>query len=104
MESDRDDLVHWCHGAPGMALLFTKAFLISNQNKYLEAAENACEFIWHRGLLKKGPGLCHGIAGNGYSFLKLYNVTKVCLFAKLCHSGNFSVVVIAKPLIFIEIF
>ena len=43
-----------------------------------------------RGLLKKGYGLCHGIAGNAYVFLELYKTTndlqwlhrsiKVCLF------------------------
>ena len=35
------------------------------------------EVIWTRGLLKKGEGLCHGSAGNGYAFLHLYQVTKV---------------------------
>lgn len=24
----------------------------------------------------EGPGICHGIAGNGYSFLSLYRVTE----------------------------
>ena len=31
--------------------------------------------VWKYGLLKKGPGICHGIAGNGYGFLCLYRVT-----------------------------
>lgn len=31
--------------------------------------------IWHRGLLRKGPGLCHGVSGNGYAFLLLYRLT-----------------------------
>ncbi len=35
------------------------------------------EVIWSRGLLKKGWGLCHGTAGNGYAFIHLYQITKV---------------------------
>ena len=36
--------------------------------------------IWFlfRGLLKKGPGLCHGVAGSGYVFLLMYRLTR-CL-------------------------
>ncbi|KAF5270875.1 hypothetical protein FQA39_LY08320 [Lamprigera yunnana] len=50
---DAHELVHWCQGAPDMA-----------------------DLEWHKGLLKKGPGICHGIAGNGYLFLLLYRLTK----------------------------
>lgn len=31
---------------------------------------------WDRGLLKKGSGLCHGTAGNGYCLLRLYKTLK----------------------------
>ena len=41
------------------------------QPKYLAAARRCADVVWHRGLLKKGDGLCHGIAGNAYSFLAL---------------------------------
>lgn len=27
------------------------------------------------GLLRKGPGICHGVAGSGYVFLLLYRLT-----------------------------
>jgi DUF1680 family protein len=30
---------------------------------------------WNAGPLAKGYGLCHGTAGNGYAFLKLYRRT-----------------------------
>src|SRR5437588_452003 len=30
---------------------------------------------WRAGPLTKGPGLCHGTAGNGYAFLRTYAVT-----------------------------
>ena len=45
-------------------------------DKYLMAAKKAGEVTWQRGLLKKGPGLCHGVSGNGYAFLHLYQVSK----------------------------
>lgn len=69
-------LVHWCHGAAGVNLLFLKAYLIFNEPKYLAACKAAADLIWGKGLLRKGPGICHGIAGNGYAFLMLYKVTK----------------------------
>jgi hypothetical protein len=33
------------------------------------------ELTWHAGPLAKGPGLCHGTAGNGYALLKLFERT-----------------------------
>jgi hypothetical protein len=33
------------------------------------------ELTWRAGPLRKGPGLCHGTAGNGYAFLKLFERT-----------------------------
>jgi len=33
------------------------------------------ELTWEAGPLRKGPGLCHGTAGNGFAFLKLYQRT-----------------------------
>src|SRR6185503_10034546 len=33
------------------------------------------ELTWRAGPLAKGPGLCHGTAGNGYAFLKLLDRT-----------------------------
>ena len=43
--------------------------------EYLEAAKKSCDVIWKRGLLKKGYGLCHGISGNAYAFLAMYQET-----------------------------
>ena len=76
--SERDRLVHWCHGAPGLCLLLIIAAkrLGSNESllsqRYLQKAITiATNVIYPRGLLKKGVGLCHGIAGNGYVLLQL---------------------------------
>jgi len=35
------------------------------------AAFEAGEVVWQRGVILKGNGLCHGLSGNGYTFLTL---------------------------------
>jgi hypothetical protein len=67
----RPFLLQWCHGAPG---LITSLATLSDQrlDKTLLAAG---ELTWMAGPLRKGPGLCHGTAGNGYAFLKLFERT-----------------------------
>lgn len=69
-------LVHWCHGAPGIALLLAKAHQAYGGDKYLNACVEIGDLVWKKGLLRKGPGLCHGVAGNGYVSLMLYRLTK----------------------------
>lgn len=68
-------LLHWCHGAPGVIYLLIKAYILFKEEKYLAACHLAADLIWKRGLLKKGPGTCHGIAGNGYVSLVMYRFT-----------------------------
>lgn len=68
-------LVHWCHGAPGTIYLMAKAYLVYKDPKYLNACVRAGELVWEKGLLRKGPGICHGVAGNGYVFLLLHRLT-----------------------------
>ena len=63
VRDDWNELVHWCHGAPGVVYLLTKAYLIWKEEKYLQAAVRCGEVVWKKGLLRKGPGICHGIAG-----------------------------------------
>lgn len=58
-----DELVHWCHGAPGVVYLLAKAYLTWKDDKYLQAAKRCAELTWQKGLLRKGPGICHGVAG-----------------------------------------
>jgi lantibiotic modifying enzyme len=68
--SGSDRLVQWCHGAPGHILLLVKANKIFENEHYLQRARQiADEVVWPRGLLRKGFGLCHGIAGNAYALL-----------------------------------
>jgi hypothetical protein len=62
-------LVHWCHGAPGVLLSLAQAPASPELDVLLRAGG---ELIWRAGLLLKGPGLCHGTAGNGYALLALH--------------------------------
>ncbi len=63
----------WCHGAPGMvASLATVAPGDRDLGDVLMAGG---ELTWRAGPLTKGPGLCHGTAGNGFAFLKLFQRT-----------------------------
>jgi hypothetical protein len=66
--AERLDRVQWCHGAPGVVAtvgdLMPRDLLLGG-----------AELTWRAGPLAKGPGLCHGTAGNGYAFLRAYAVT-----------------------------
>lgn len=72
--SESDRLVHWCHGAPGVALTLVKAAEVFGEEEFLQAAMDAGEVVWNRGLLKR-VGICHGISGSTYVFLSLYRLT-----------------------------
>ncbi|CAK5123820.1 unnamed protein product [Meloidogyne enterolobii] len=52
------------------------AHLVFGEEKYLEAAKRCGNLIWKKGILAKGPGICHGIAGSGYGLLLLYRFTR----------------------------
>ncbi|KAK4884039.1 hypothetical protein RN001_000310 [Aquatica leii] len=81
----KNELLHWCHGAPGIIYLMAKAYLTWTEDKYLQSCKKMGEIVWRKGLLKKGPGLCHGIAGNAYVFLLLYRLTNE---QKYLHRAN----------------
>ncbi|EFN72970.1 LanC-like protein 1 [Camponotus floridanus] len=91
-----DKLIQWCHGAPGISILFCLAYKVFEDNTFLETAIRCGEVTWERGLLKKGYSICHGVAGNGYTFIYLFQQTKdvkylyrACKFAEWCfHYGS----------------
>src|SRR6266536_3427584 len=62
--------VQWCAGGPGIVI---------GAADYLdeELLLAGAELPWHAGPsnLEKGPGICHGTAGNGYAFLKAFERT-----------------------------
>jgi Lanthionine synthetase C-like protein len=59
--------VQWCAGSPGIVI---SAFRYLDEELLVAGAE----LPWRTGppTLEKGPGICHGTAGNGYAFLKIY--------------------------------
>lgn len=63
--------IQFCHGAPGFVICLGD--LPTGELDELLIA--AGETVWAAGPLVKGPGLCHGTAGNGYAFLKLHRRT-----------------------------
>ena len=64
-------LMQWCHGAPG--IITALADFPVGQDPQLDAMLLAAgEAVWAAGPLAKGPGLCHGTAGNGQAFLVLH--------------------------------
>ena len=85
----RDELVHWCHGAPGWILVFTHPLIQNHHFNFcpqltskrvdmlgLEIALKMGNCVWKKGLLKKGLSLCHGIGGNGLALKRLYSATR----------------------------
>ena len=71
--------VQWCHGPPGLLLLGAAAE--ASPHGVLQGAmdrgrlDAAAERVWRAGLLRKGLGLCHGIAGNAYALLAHWRAT-----------------------------
>lgn len=64
---DKDELVQFCHGAPGFVV---SLWALGNKGLFPElemtgdVIGKAGKAIWERGLLTKEPCLCHGITGN----------------------------------------
>ena len=67
-------LVQWCHGSPGMVTGLAD-FPVGRSAAMDALLIKAGNTVWNAGPLNKGAGLCHGTAGNGYTFLKLYRRT-----------------------------
>jgi hypothetical protein len=65
--------LQWCHGAPGIICALAGAPKRAELDALLLAGG---ELTWTAGPLKKGAGLCHGTAGNGWAFLKLHKRTR----------------------------
>lgn len=67
-------LIQWCHGAPGV-ITSLRSFPVHRSPRVEALLVAGGELIWDAGPLKKGPGLCHGTAGNGFAFLVLHRRT-----------------------------
>jgi len=62
-----------CHGAPGIVSFIASAPFSTPE--FEELLRGGGDITWTAGALAKGSNLCHGTAGNGYTFLKLYKRT-----------------------------
>jgi Lanthionine synthetase C-like protein len=69
----REIRTQWCHGAPG--IVTSLAAIARGDTELTELLSAGGELTWRAGPLAKGPGICHGTAGNGYAFLKLFERT-----------------------------
>ncbi|PFH51631.1 hypothetical protein AMATHDRAFT_142153 [Amanita thiersii Skay4041] len=82
-----NELVQWCHGAPGIMMLLSRVLQIVKRQqgpsvvdeemktKIARALHRAAKLVYRQGLLRKGVGLCHGTAGSIYALLAAYDVT-----------------------------
>jgi lantibiotic modifying enzyme len=66
-------LVQYCHGAPGIIAAFADSPFSTPELERL--LRRGGDLVWQAGPLAKGSNFCHGTAGNGYAFLKLYKRT-----------------------------
>ena len=64
--------LQWCHGAPGIV---TSLATLPREPELDELLLAGGELTWAAGPLRKGAGLCHGTAGNGFALLKLFTRT-----------------------------
>ena len=71
LESEGEIRLQWCCGTPG---------IVTSAASYLaeELALAGAETVWQAGPHgpEKGACICHGTAGNGYAFLKLFERTQ----------------------------
>ncbi|KAK7689419.1 hypothetical protein QCA50_007211 [Cerrena zonata] len=80
---EKNRLVHWCHGAPATLILFATILrrfdsassplalpptLVTSLRKSLALGAN---LVYTQGLLRKGVGICHGVAGSVYTLLSV---------------------------------
>lgn len=93
LSAEANPLVQFCHGAPGAAIVFAFAAQELQVEQYRDAAVRFGEVTYEYGLLRKGPGLCHGIAGNGWVMLSMLRLTaepvwlvRACQFAHAIRS------------------
>jgi hypothetical protein len=66
-------------GKSQISYIYILFFLIQvfGHEEYLQTALKCGDVVWRRGLLTKGYSICHGVAGNAYTFLVLYQLTGV---------------------------
>uniref|UniRef100_D8QM16 Squalene cyclase N-terminal domain-containing protein n=1 Tax=Schizophyllum commune (strain H4-8 / FGSC 9210) TaxID=578458 RepID=D8QM16_SCHCM len=73
---DKNELIQWCHGAPGILMLLCRSLRHPSASRYnhilpelTHAIDKATSLIYRHGLLRKGLGACHGVAGSVFALL-----------------------------------
>ncbi len=64
LEGEPARRVQWCHGAPGIGLVLSRAFRLTQERRWLELARAAAATTVAAGDLRRTPCLCHGLAGS----------------------------------------
>jgi len=100
---DADELIQWCHGAPGMVILLsiflrrfphyqfpsdTQGLAMAVSERGGLALSTAGELIYTNGLLRKGVGLCHGVAGSVYALLSISDANTMLSNAPAAESAS----------------
>lgn len=73
---DKDNKLHFCHGACGAIYVYIKAFNYFKKKEYYTAVIKTGEDLWERGIILKGNCICHGILGSSYALNAIYKLTK----------------------------
>jgi len=76
-----NDLVQWCHGATGILLLLCTVLRCATQTsnapllgKVIASVQAGAALVYRHGILSKGVGLCHGVAGSVFALLAVSDV------------------------------
>lgn len=66
--------MEFCSGTPGLIPVACLAMQLfpDQMEELFEMAQQVAEVTWQKGLIIKGTGLCHGIAGNAYILHSMY--------------------------------
>ncbi|KAJ7139031.1 hypothetical protein C8R44DRAFT_693432 [Mycena epipterygia] len=75
------ELVQWCHGASGILLLLCTVLRCATPissapllGKVIASVQAGAALVYRHGLLSKGVGLCHGVAGSVFALLAVSDV------------------------------
>ena len=74
-------LVQLRHGAPGVIV-----FMSEVENVSLSVMRCAADCVWNAGLLTKGVGLFHGVSGNAFALLAVFQKTGEQRWLNMAHS------------------
>ncbi|KAJ7471310.1 hypothetical protein B0H11DRAFT_2041228 [Mycena galericulata] len=76
-----NELVQWCHGASGILLFLCAVLRCATPTaaapllgKVIASVQAGATLVYRHGLLSKGVGICHGVAGSVFALLAVSDV------------------------------